>query len=759
MSSKIPDNKLSSYKSLHNYDNKTSTIKFNWNIDKNTVHTIVTKSNSIGATENKEPGCGTNSNLKCCNCEAVVGLVWDLLFSSLAAEKETLKAFAKSLAEKEGENTEKFLIGEIQKKLEKIGLTFLWNSIDNLLDGLMTHVYDGLFADIDRLIKQSPGSKQVKISSPADTCKFSGYWEFAGCALNAPESVKKREATNNKKVTASYLACFMKDPICDLGVATKLVTKQNFCQKNNCITWSEVIATFFSTILMNVLADMRPGIFNMCPSKPPDTAKPTKSSLWLSLLSALADAVEEAAETVLCQNVFKCDNCGCFGASCTKHSDCCQDAAGGMACSADGICSWPASNTKPGDVNGIVSAGSKCQTISGWTYDGNQQCMSGSCSDPKGGGTCNKSEIGGKCGNNNDCKNNRCSSQMGGTCVECNENHECGQGKYCDLGTNKCVTGKGTGEPCVPAADSGSQCLSGCCAGGRCVECQAGANWPNCPKLPQSSPGKFCDPTGIFQNKAGNGVACTSNQVCSSGNCVGVKVGGDGLGVCKPAGYCVLPTDCGGTTPYCSNNKCVSKVPNGTICLTDDVCSSGFCVGGKCADQPVCTGWSPWSSCNGRNCPEGGQLRGKQSRSSIPAAFDHPRCRRQNNQTQDCGNKDSCMRICQDGWGCAHGDTSPCWSNHGVLYCGKCTAWSDAHAGAYLLYGGRAGSLNDMCNGRGPLRKSDLWHGCDNDAKGGECGSHGICYNSTIAQNSWGGGWCKGDGGCNAGCCYCSPYE
>jgi hypothetical protein len=138
----------------------------------------------------------------------------------------------------------------------------------------------------------------------------------------------------------------------------------------------------------------------------------------------------------------------------------------------------------------------------------------------------------------------------------------------------------------VAACDDGDACTTNdTCALGACV----GGAPPNCDDG-NACTDDLCDPaTGCVNanNVAAcdDGSACTTNDTCSGGSCVG-----------GPAPDCDDGNPCTDDTcdPVlgCVNTNNTAACDDGDACTTDDTCSAGVCVGGappNCDDGNVCT--------------------------------------------------------------------------------------------------------------------------------------------------------------------------
>ncbi|MEE9211896.1 MAG: hypothetical protein V3U29_04500, partial [Phycisphaeraceae bacterium] len=186
----------------------------------------------------------------------------------------------------------------------------------------------------------------------------------------------------------------------------------------------------------------------------------------------------------------------------------------------------------------------------------------------------------------NDCTDDVCDGS--GTCTHPNEPDglACDNGVFCD-GTETCtagVCGNSTGDPC-PGPDGDGDCAESCDeATGSCT-----ASDPD---------GSACD----------DGLYCTENDTCSGGQCAGTPVDCGELddqcnvGVCNPdSGECEQQ-------PINEGEPC----DDDNACTTEDTCSKGKCVGGPpldCDDGDPCTidSCDPELGCLSTpiECPEG----------------------------------------------------------------------------------------------------------------------------------------------------------
>lgn len=162
------------------------------------------------------------------------------------------------------------------------------------------------------------------------------------------------------------------------------------------------------------------------------------------------------------------------------------------------------------------------------------------------------------CDDKNPCTNDFCDPKVG--CVFVNNNDLCDDGNACTMGDS---------------------CVNGVCVGGQPTTCSDGNPCTE----------DLCDPTSGCKNVPIDGVpcsdldACTSEDICKGGICVGVPINCDDKNPC--------------TDDKCDQLKgCIYEiVPDGKACddgngcTFNDKCQQGFCIGeGKvCEDNNPCT--------------------------------------------------------------------------------------------------------------------------------------------------------------------------
>lgn len=245
------------------------------------------------------------------------------------------------------------------------------------------------------------------------------------------------------------------------------------------------------------------------------------------------------------------------------------------------------------------------------------------------------------------------SGEAGGTC---SPDQPCEPANKCHLGRTKCsagdvVTCEDTAQPQSAGVPCGTSMV--CSGDGSCVACAAGSS---CERSGQPCKvGKVSCATGsAVCMEAGNvpeGTMCGTNMVCSTGACVPCTNGA----ACAPANPCHTGTlSCGGGAPTCTDSG--TSVSDGQTCATDKVCYQGACVDCRA----------------GTSC----QVSGKPCRSGVTScntgqAVCQETGNAENGTTCDTGkvcSNGSCL-ACEAGATCV--PTNPC--HKGTLTCGSGT--------------------------------------------------------------------------------------
>lgn len=208
------------------------------------------------------------------------------------------------------------------------------------------------------------------------------------------------------------------------------------------------------------------------------------------------------------------------------------------------------------------------------------------------------------CNDNNACTtNDACSSGacVGGPALVCDDFNVCT--------TDTCNPSSG----CIftnnsnPCSDGNACTTNDTCAGGVCV----GGAAPNCNDGNLCTTDTCIPATGCSNTNnslpCNDGSACTTNDTCAGGVCVGGAAPN-----CNDGNVCT--TDTCNPASGCVNTNNTNPCNDNNACTTADTCSGGVCVGGpalNCNDNNVCTNDScnPASGCvntnNSNSCSDG----------------------------------------------------------------------------------------------------------------------------------------------------------
>ena len=244
----------------------------------------------------------------------------------------------------------------------------------------------------------------------------------------------------------------------------------------------------------------------------------------------------------------------------------------------------------------------------------------GACTNPKAAND-TACKDGNACTRKDTCQDGVC---VGGDPIECRASDACHLPGTCDSQTGLCSN---------PQASDGTACDDGdactrrdVCRGGECV----GLEPVECTAQDQCHAAGQCDPdTGECSNpplpdgtSCDDGNACTTDDVCQDGECVGEGI------VCPAPDQCHVAGVCDSQSGTCTN----PPKPDGTscnagsnACTTGDSCQAGTCVAGPPVACPVC------QACSGGTCQ--------------PVATD-PRC------ATSCGPGGTCVPSCAEGGPC-----------------------------------------------------------------------------------------------------------
>lgn len=335
-----------------------------------------------------------------------------------------------------------------------------------------------------------------------------------------------------------------------------------------------------------------------------------------------------------CDAVFRADPCGfglfLFSTDIFDVLSYCPGALtpelkAGDACVASGECASGLYCNKtggacPGTCTAYSAAGEPCD-VNGLLCGQNLVCRSNMCIP--------LASVGSSCATAADCPSEICIGVDSGYCANL----------WCDPATNTCAAGVGAGQACGPT-DAGANVvcanefscvsleLAGTCAapgpvGAACTfdsDCQTGLHCDgfvitrqlgqcaaplpigaSCNSTVACAAGLFCkyDAQGLngaCATPSGPGDFCTSSDSdCQPGlTCqVAATVNGRAQSECLTKAYPPAPCGDGGTSicieSLCKNGQCVDYANVGDPCVTNGDCTTGACLGGKCADTTVCS--------------------------------------------------------------------------------------------------------------------------------------------------------------------------
>jgi hypothetical protein len=200
------------------------------------------------------------------------------------------------------------------------------------------------------------------------------------------------------------------------------------------------------------------------------------------------------------------------------------------------------------------------------------------------------------------------------------------------------------GDPCT----EGESCKTGSCQGGAAKACDDGKVCTQ----DYCQPGEGCrnDP---LTGPCSDGSACTEEDACVAGECVGTAVDCDDQNPCT-TDSCVAATGC-------VNEKILSGgCDDGSVCTTGEQCVDGVCKGQQvdCNDQNVCSSdtCDPVSGCQHAAAP-GKCSDGKSC--TVKDACVEQACV---GTPVDCDDGDPCTDdVCVEGTGCTHPlNAAPC---------------------------------------------------------------------------------------------------
>jgi len=265
----------------------------------------------------------------------------------------------------------------------------------------------------------------------------------------------------------------------------------------------------------------------------------------------------------------------CTSDACDPVKGCVHASLEGKACDDGSACTIGDTCSK-GLCGGASALG--CDDANACTLDGCDP-KTGCTHAPADGASC---DDGNPCTSGDSCTNAQC---IGATPTSCDDGNACTL-EVCDS-VKGCLYGdlSGTacddGNPCT-VADS---CKSGACTGGVPKLCTDGESCTvdTC----ETSSGKCVFAAVLDGTKCEDGNACTLNDACQTGKCVG------GLPRSCTDGNPCTTDNCDPATGLCFNDVITEPwgCDDANPCTEDDVCTKGTCGGTpkKCDDGNACT--------------------------------------------------------------------------------------------------------------------------------------------------------------------------
>ena len=399
---------------------------------------------------------------------------------------------------------------------------------------------------------------------------------------------------------------------------------------------------------------------------------------------------------------------GC-GGNCAKSTDCTDF----NACTDDqcvnGKCAFPVNTATCDDTNpctiGDVCAAGTCKAGSPKACDDSNLCTNDSCN--VANGTCAHVNNTAACSDSNACTiGDACSASkcIAGQPKSCNDSNGC-TSDSCNSGTGSCVNVNN-----IAACNDNSACTTGdACQGGVCK----GGAAPNCDDGKPCTTDS-CDPASGCKYVSNtlvctDGNACTTNDTCGGGTCLG----GAAL-ACDDGKACTTDScDPGSGCKFANNTLGCS---DGNACTLNDGCASGSCQAGAakvCNDNDDCT----TDSCD----PAGGTCVYK------PIFGCGGNCA----AVTDCGDGNLCTTDACSSGKCAYANNTFACNDANA-----CTT-NDACAGGACL-----GGLAPNCDDSNPCTSDscDKTKGCQNVNNTSSCNDNNLCTTGDLCN----GGVCVG---------------
>lgn len=447
---------------------------------------------------------------------------------------------------------------------------------------------------------------------------------------------------------------------------------------------------------------------------------------------------------ITCNDNNPCTNNSCnpaTGCVYTNNTASCND---GNACTKNEVCSGGTCQggtaTNCNDNNACTT--DSCNPATGCTHvsitcNDNNPCTTDTCNPATGCVFTNNSlpcNDGSACTSNDTCSGGSC----GGTAVVCNDNNPCTDNS-CNPATG-CVYTNNT----ASCSDSNACTTNDTCSGGVCV----GGAAPNCNDNNVCT-NDSCNPaTGCVNtnntNSCSDGNACTTNDTCSGGSCLGGAPPN-----CNDANDCT--TDACNPATGCTNTNKPSGTACGssldTNCNNPDTCNgSGVCQGNL---EPNGTSCSDGVFCNGAETCQGGTCA-----SGTPV----PNCCKTNAECSDgnvCNGAETCnlaTHTCVAGTPLSCGDSNVCTNDschpvNGCQYANNTSSCTD----------GNACTTNDTCSGGscvgGAPPNCNDGNVCTTDS----CNNMTGCVNSNNNNPCSDGNACTTNDTCSGGSCAGGP--
>ncbi|MBI3834345.1 MAG: hypothetical protein HY287_08460 [Planctomycetes bacterium] len=440
-----------------------------------------------------------------------------------------------------------------------------------------------------------------------------------------------------------------------------------------------------------------------------------------------ATGCEHTNNTASCNDSNACTtNDTCFGGACqggpplncNDNNGCTDD-----TCDPSTGCHH-ANNSNPCDDGSFCTTNDTCSggSCAGTTVncDDSNPCTDDSCNPASGcqySNNTNSCDDGHACTNNDTCSGGVCSGTPIPGCIECTTASQCDDSNPCT--TDTCPSGVCVYTNNSNSCDDGNACTTNdTCSGGSCV----GGPPPNCDDSNICTDDACDTATGCYHTNNTNSCddfnACTTNDTCSGGSCVGGPplVCNDNNGctddTCNPATGCV----------YTDNS---ASCDDGNACTTNDTCAFGSCVGGPpldCNDGNICTDDScnPASGCVHVNnvapcddhdaCTTGDTCAG-----GVCVGGPPPNCDDGNVCTDDA---------CDHGTGCTHTNNTSACDDFNACTTGDTCADGSCMGGASLDCNDGNPCTDDSCNPATGCVYVNNFEPCDD---GNACTSSDTC--------------------------------